>query len=866
MQRPPHHWFTRSIAAVWRELGSGLTLGRQLILYFGVVFFTSRSALGSSNHSDAVAAYFNSDPNSQAYVSMFNKSSSEGLELGASQDGFVDTQDAQVAEQGNDEIYSFTAKVILSTLATSASLITVFGNSLVMLSFLFDRQIRNPTNYFILSLSVSDFLIGCISMPFLTLYLMLGKWPFGQIICNLWLSLDYTVCLTSIYTVLFITIDRFCSVKIPTKYRKWRTPRKIIIMIALTWIVPISLFFPSIFGWAYISDVPFSPYNCDVAWSSNQVFSVLLVIGYFWITLAIIITLYVFIYRVALNLEKKSREKQRKLSSLVGCSATNTGALVGAVALPPNLTTAVSRMNTESSTKSPENDDDDDDDNSDSSQSKLGKLKKKAFFFRRGKKKHARQNEEEKPAISNGEAKTHASNHHKQHGTQEKSKATSNNLLKVNFGPNYKSLNQKKNISQSLSRTSSRMDEYSSSYESHSEAHEKRTPESQKKLKHQQANTSTGGRSSDQAKSGESSPGKVARPQTLDIPKSKALNQTQSEANFEAAVAATAAVTKEVSAAIEAISNPSDEQPSRQLNNAAENEAAARSSRQASIKSNKIPFIDDEQDELSYVLHRRQINSQNRMPIKEETILIKSNLVTGFFQKISSPMKSLSRRGSQRSGTDVEAQTSKFETLYSRSFKRSSPAATTNETQRPETGTDQSRKMSTQVAADSKPVDDRRPLLDQNEAKQSVEANQTSMEITAVTVKSSNTMTTTSVSPRLTFKPNPIDNKPPVVTSRPPVVRHQKRKKYDNRARKALRTITFILGAFILCFAPWHVVSVYNSFCKSCFDSHAYHHFFYSAYYLCYMNSPINPFMYALANQQFKKTFYRILKFDWRRM
>lgn len=232
------------------------------------------------------------------------------------------------------EVYSVAGKIVLSSLAATASLITVCGNLLVMLSFFLDRQIRNPTNYFILSLSVSDFLIGLISMPFLTFYLMLGYWPFGKIICNLWLSLDYTVCLTSIYTVLFITIDRFCSVRMPAKYRNWRTPDKVIFMVGFTWLLPIFLFFTSIFGWSFtLSDEPYER-QCDVAWSSNKIFSFILVVSYFWSTLIVIIVLYIFIYQVARNLERKSREKQRKLSSLVGASASNTGALVSVVALP----------------------------------------------------------------------------------------------------------------------------------------------------------------------------------------------------------------------------------------------------------------------------------------------------------------------------------------------------------------------------------------------------------------------------------------------------------------------------------------------------------------------------------------------------
>lgn len=131
--------------------------------------------------------------------------------------------------------YPFWLLILIAIFGAITSILTILGNTLVIIAFCLDRQIRQPTNYFILSLSVSDFLIGLLSMPLLTIYIYARDWPLGETICDIWLSLDYTVCLTSIYTVLLITIDRFCSVKMPAKYRKWRTTRKINIMIAITW-------------------------------------------------------------------------------------------------------------------------------------------------------------------------------------------------------------------------------------------------------------------------------------------------------------------------------------------------------------------------------------------------------------------------------------------------------------------------------------------------------------------------------------------------------------------------------------------------------------------------------------------------------
>ncbi|XP_041965269.1 muscarinic acetylcholine receptor M2 isoform X2 [Alosa sapidissima] len=214
--------------------------------------------------------------------------------------------------------YSSVETMLIIGAASSVSFMTILGNILVMLSICVNRHLQTVNNYFLFSLACADLVIGAFSMNIYTAYMLMGQWPFGPLMCSLWLVVDYVVSNSSNMHLLLISVDRYLCVTRPLTYPSRRTLHYAGLMVLTAWVFSLVLWAPAILIWQRFNGQRLHQRDeCYIQLLSNPAVTLATAVPSFYLPAALMAVLYARISRA-------SRRHSDPRSSAPNFSTTET--------------------------------------------------------------------------------------------------------------------------------------------------------------------------------------------------------------------------------------------------------------------------------------------------------------------------------------------------------------------------------------------------------------------------------------------------------------------------------------------------------------------------------------------------------------
>ncbi|CDQ66849.1 unnamed protein product [Oncorhynchus mykiss] len=240
----------------------------------------------------------------------------------------MDLNFSMVRDSDNLPERNSSKRVLTGCFLFALILTTLLGNTLVCVAVTKFRHLRSKvTNFFVISLAISDLLVAILVMPWKAATEIVGFWPFGAF-CNIWVAFDIMCSTASILNLCVISVDRYWAISSPFRYERKMTPKVAFIMISVAWTLSVLIsFIPVQLNWhkaavlelnSTYGELP--PDNCDS--SLNRTYAISSSLISFYIPVAIMIVTYTRIYRIAqiqirrISALERAAEKTKVLKTL----------------------------------------------------------------------------------------------------------------------------------------------------------------------------------------------------------------------------------------------------------------------------------------------------------------------------------------------------------------------------------------------------------------------------------------------------------------------------------------------------------------------------------------------------------------------
>lgn len=197
------------------------------------------------------------------------------------------------------------SKVLTGIVLAIIIIVTICGNVVVCLAVGLNRRLRTLTNCFIVSLAVTDLMLGLLVQPFAAMYEVSNHiWNLSHTFCDIYNSLDVMLCTASILNLFMISLDRYYAVTAPLRYTTLVTPRRVALVMVVIWTVSIMVsFLPIHLGWNTNGTMEHDPQKCSLG--VNPIYGLVDALLTFYIPLVIMCATYYRIFKIAREQAKR---------------------------------------------------------------------------------------------------------------------------------------------------------------------------------------------------------------------------------------------------------------------------------------------------------------------------------------------------------------------------------------------------------------------------------------------------------------------------------------------------------------------------------------------------------------------------------
>ena len=192
----------------------------------------------------------------------------------------------------------YAEKIILICIAV----LTILGNALVLLVTWRERSLHQPNKYFVACLAVADLLVGILVAPLRAYRLTVDdetERAMSIHLCRFLKWIDIYVLAASIYSLTFISFDRYLKISKPLHYQSRMTTSKSLKIIFIILLISTAIATYAAIPYSGSSGVLARSSFCPVSRDKSKGFYTFLSISAFFLPTGVISVMYILIFVVA---------------------------------------------------------------------------------------------------------------------------------------------------------------------------------------------------------------------------------------------------------------------------------------------------------------------------------------------------------------------------------------------------------------------------------------------------------------------------------------------------------------------------------------------------------------------------------------